>query len=70
MINQKNYRTCKMIKMQVDELLHEMAVLFANLGTESTKEEVDRAYKLENALIDKIAEIDPNKAMSIRPYEN
>lgn len=70
MINQKNYRTCKMIKMQVDELLHEMAVLFTNLGTESTQEEVDRAYKLENALIDKIAEIDPNKAMSIRPYEN
>jgi len=70
MINQKNYRTCKMIKMQVDELLHEMAVLFANLGTESTQEEIDRAYKLENALIDKIAEIDPNKAMSIRPYEN
>jgi len=59
-----------MIKMQVDELLHEMAVLFANLGTESTQEEIDRAYKLENALIDKIAEIDPNKAMSIRPYEN
>ena len=47
-----------------------MAVLFANLGTESTQEEIDRAYKLENALIDKIAEIDPNKAMSIRPYEN
>jgi hypothetical protein len=70
MINQKNYRTCKMIKMQVDELLHEMAVLFTNLGTESTQEEIDRAYKLENALIDKIAEIDPNKAMSIRPYEN
>ena len=70
MINQKNYRTCKMIKMQVDELLHEMAVLFTNLGTDSTQEEVDRAYKLENALIDKIAEIDPNKAMSIRPYEN
>jgi hypothetical protein len=59
-----------MIKMQVDELLHEMAVLFTNLGTESTQEEVDRAYKLENALIDKIAEIDSNKAMSIRPYEN
>ena len=70
MINQKNYRTCKMIKLQVDEILHEMAVLFTNLGKESTQEEIDRAYKLENKLIDKIAEIDPNKAMSIRPYEN
>lgn len=70
MINQKNYRTCKMIKLQVDALLHEMAVLFTNLGTESTQEEINRAYTLENELIDKIAEIDPNKAMSIRPYEN
>jgi len=70
MINQKNYRTCKMIKLQVDALLQEMAVLFTNLGTESTQEEVSRAYRLENELIDKIAEIDPNKAMSIRPYEN
>jgi len=70
MMNQKNYRTCKLIKIQVDELLHEMAVLFTNLGLESTPEEVARAYKTENELIDKIAEIDPNKAMSIRPYEN
>tara|TARA_R110001632_G_scaffold211886_1_gene337486 strand:- start:1044 stop:1253 length:210 start_codon:yes stop_codon:yes gene_type:complete len=69
-MNQKNYRTCKLIKIQVDELLHEMAVLFTNLGTDSTQEEIDRAYRLEYKLIDKIAEIDPNKAMSIRPYEN
>ena len=59
-----------MIKLQVDALLHEMAVLFTNLGIESTQEEINRAYRLENELIDKIAEIDPNKAMSIRPYEN
>jgi hypothetical protein len=70
MMNQKNYRTCKLIKIQVDELLHEMAVLFTNLGLESTPEEVARAYKTETERIDKIAEIDPNKAMSIRPYEN
>ena len=69
-MNQKNYRTCKLIKLQVDELLHEMAVLFTNLGSESTPEEISRAYKTENELIDKIAELDPNKAMSIRPYEN
>ena len=69
-MNQKNYRTCKLIKLQVDELLHEMAVLFTNLGKDSTQEEIDRAYRLEYELIDKIAEIDPNKAMSIRPYEN
>ncbi len=69
-MSNRNYRTCKLVKIQVDELLHEMAVLFTNLGLESTQEEVDRAYRIENELIDKIAEIDPQKAMSIRPYEN
>jgi len=47
-----------------------MATLFANLGTDSTLEEIQNAYKRENEYIDKIAELDPDKALSIRPYAN
>jgi len=45
-----------------------MAKLFANLGSDSTAEEYALAYKRENEMIDKIAELDPDKARSIRPY--
>lgn len=45
-----------------------MAQLFANLGTDSTEEEYRQAYAKENEHIDLIAEIDPAKAKSIRPY--
>jgi|TARA_B110000908_G_scaffold67411_1_gene81465 hypothetical protein len=47
-----------------------MSGLFANLGTDSTLEEIQAAYRLENQMIDKIAELDPKKALSIRPYGN
>ena len=47
MINQRNYQTCKLIKNRIDLYLHEMAVLFANLGKDSTAEEVSEAYKRE-----------------------
>ena len=40
MINQRNYQTCKLIKNRIDLYLYEMAILFANLGTDSTHEEV------------------------------
>jgi len=64
----KNYSTCKLIKNRVDLHLYEMAQLFANLGTDSTEEEYRQAYIKENEHIDLIAEIDPAKAKSIRPY--
>ena len=66
----KNYRTCKLIKNRIDLYLYEMAKLFANLGTDSTQEEVDQAYKIENEYIDLISELDPAKGKSIRPYGN
>lgn len=47
-----------------------MAVVFTNLGTDSTLDEIQQAYTKENELIDRIAEIDPEKAKSIRPYAN
>jgi len=67
-LDNRNYKTCKLIKNRVDLYLFEMAKLFANLGSDSTAEEYALAYKRENEMIDKIAELDPDKARSIRPY--
>jgi len=43
-----------------------MASLFTNIGIDSTVEEIQQAYKRENELIDKIAELDPEKADNLR----
>ena len=64
----KNYQTCKLIRNRIDLYLFEMSKLFTNIGTDSTLEEIQQAYKTENEYIDKIAELDPEKAQSIRPY--
>jgi hypothetical protein len=66
MINQRNYQTCKLIKNRIDLYLHEMAVLFANLGTDSTQEEVAEAYNREAEYIELIAELDPEKGDRLR----
>lgn len=68
MMSKRNYQTCRLIREQIDLYLLKMSILFVNLGTDSTPEEVARAYELENEYIDKIAELDPAKAASIRPY--
>ena len=68
MMNNRNYRTCRLIRERIDLYLFEMARLFTQLGTDSTPEEVAEAYRIENEYIDKIAELDPAKASSIRPY--
>jgi hypothetical protein len=62
----RNYQNCKLIKQEVDILLKEMAIIFTNIGIDSTQEEVAEAYRKENLLIDKIAELDPAKAQSLR----
>ena len=67
-MSNRNYQTCKLIKNRIDLYLFEMSKLFANLGTDSTIEEIQTAYIRENEMIDKIAELDPDKALSIRPY--
>lgn len=64
----KNYQTCKLIRNRIDLYLFEMAKLFTNIGIDSTFEEIKNAYKKENEYIDLIAELDPVKAKSIRPY--
>jgi hypothetical protein len=66
MINQRNYQTCKLIKNRVDLYLYEMAILFANLGADSTQEEVAEAYKREAEYIELIAELDPEKGDRLR----
>jgi hypothetical protein len=66
MMNNKNYYTCKLIRFQVDEILEEMARLFTNVGTDSTLEEIQEAYRKERELIERIAELDPDKANNLR----
>ena len=66
----RTYRNCKLIKQHIDKCLHQMSLLFANLGTDSTPEEIAEAYRKENELIDIITDLDPVKGQSIRPYEN
>lgn len=64
----KNYQTCKLIRNRIDLYLFEMAKLFTNIGIDSTFEDIKNAYIKENEYIDLIAELDPVKAKSIRPY--
>ncbi len=66
MINQKNYQTCKLIKNRIDLYLYEMSLLFVNLGTDSTVEEHQDAYRREKEYIELIAELDPEKADRLR----
>jgi len=63
---EKTYQTCKLIKTKIDNHLQEMATLFANLGTDSTLEEIKEAYIQESNLIDIIEELDPVKGRSLR----
>lgn len=66
MINQRNYQTCKLIKNRIDLYLYEMAILFANLGTDSTREEVAEAYRREAEYVELIVELDPEKGERLR----
>tara|TARA_R110000803_G_scaffold83072_1_gene149256 strand:+ start:137 stop:274 length:138 start_codon:yes stop_codon:yes gene_type:complete len=43
-----------------------MSILFANLGTDSTLEERENAYRKEREYIELIAELDPDKASRLR----
>ena len=66
MINQRNYQIGKIIKDRIDLYLQELTVLFANLGTDSTKAEVSEAYKREAEYIELIAELDSDKGDRLR----
>jgi hypothetical protein len=62
----KNYQTCKLIKNRIDLYLYEMARLFTYIGTDSTVEEIQDAYRREREYIELIAELDPEKAERLR----
>lgn len=47
---------------QIDEILHNMAMLYQNIGIDSTELEKDQAKQSELLLIGRIAEIDPEFA--------
>lgn len=47
MMSKRNYQNCRLIREQIDLYLLKMSILFVNLGTDSTPEEVARAYELE-----------------------
>ncbi len=62
----RNYQTCKLIKNRIDLYLYEMARLFTYIGTDSTVEEIQDAYRREREYIELIAELDPEKAERLR----
>ena len=62
----KNYQTCKLIKNRIDLYLYEMARLFTYIGTDSTVEDIQDAYRREREYIELIAELDPEKAERLR----
>lgn len=62
------YRTNRAIRRKIDFILHEMAMLFANTGTDSTLAEMREAYRREQELMDEIKGLDPNFEKIIRPY--
>jgi len=63
---ERSYHKCKLTKEKVDAILQQMASLFTNLGIDSSPEEVEEAYRKERELIEKIAELDENKANNLR----
>lgn len=50
---------------EIDQILHQMAQLFQNIGVDSTETERDQAKQQELMLIGKISQIDPEYAMRL-----
>ena len=50
---------------EIDQILHQMAQIFQNIGTDSTESEKDQAKQQELMLIGKISQIDPEYAMRL-----
>lgn len=66
MSEEKNYQNCKLTRNRIDLYLYEMSKLFTNIGIDSTKEEIQEAYRKEQEYIERIAELDPVKASNLR----
>ena len=55
------YVTNKRIKSQIDNLMHQMAVLECNTGIDTTEKERKQTLKEQRILLKKIKELDPVK---------
>ena len=55
------YHTNKKIKNQIDNLMHQMAIIECNLGIDSTTIEKNTAKKEQLILLKKIKALDPLK---------
>jgi|TARA_R100001530_G_scaffold62078_2_gene44713 hypothetical protein len=55
------YVTNKRIKSQIDNLMHQMAVLECNTGIDTTEKERKQTLKEQLVLLKKIKELDPVK---------
>lgn len=62
------YHTNKSKKRKIDNILRQMASLFANVGKDSTFSEHREALRKEQELMDEIKKLDPNFEKRIRPY--
>lgn len=64
------YHTDPETKKQIDHRLRQMASLFANTGKDSTRKELNYAYRAEWKLMDEISQIDSDFGKVIRPYND
>ena len=55
------YHTNKRIKMQIDKLMHQMAILECNTGIDTTEKERKQTIKEQMILLKKLKELDPIK---------
>ena len=54
-----NYRTSFEVRNRIDEVLHKCAMLFQNLGSDSTEEDKDNALAEERRLLESVRHLDP-----------
>ena len=54
-----DYKTSKEVRNRIDEVLHKCAMLFQNLGSDSTREEKYNALAEERRLLESVKHLDP-----------
>jgi len=52
------YRTSEEVRNRIDEVLHKCAMLFQNLGSDSTRSEKDGALAEERRLLNSVKHLD------------
>jgi len=54
-----NYHNNEEVRNRIDEVLHKCAMLFQNLGSDSTREEKYNALLEERRLLESVRHLDP-----------